>query len=135
MAVTQKLRLLLDLAMTALLLPLMACSLVGETVHERLGTAMAVLFLSHHALNARRYKGPEKGRRSLPRIAQTVVNFAPPLVTLGLIASRVILSLKVFFFLPISGRISLAWTIHMVCSYWGFFLMNIHIGMHWAAAF
>lgn len=49
MAVTQKPRLLLDLAMTALLLPLMAYSLVGETAHEWLGTAMAVLFLGRHA--------------------------------------------------------------------------------------
>ena len=132
MDATRKLRLLLDLAMTALLLPLMAYSLVGETVHEWLGTAMAVLFLSHHALNARWYQGLAKGRRSLPRIAQTVVNFALLLMTLGLTASGIILSRTVFSFLPISGGISFARTIHMVCSYWGFCLMSIHIGMHWS---
>lgn len=76
MTVRQKLRLLLDLAMTALLLPLMAYSLIGETAHEWLGTVMAVLFLSHHALNVRWYQVLAKGRWSLPRIAQTVVNFA-----------------------------------------------------------
>ena len=132
MTVRQKLRLLVDLAMTALLLPLMAYSLIGETVHEWLGTAMAVLFLSHHALNARWYQRLAKGRWSLPRIAQTVVDFALLLMTLGLIASGIVLSREVFSFLPISGGTSLARTIHMVCSYWGFCLTSIHIGMHWA---
>lgn len=131
MAVTQKLRLLLDLAMTALLLPLMAYSLIGETVHEWLGTAMVALFLGHHVLNVRWYKGLTKGRWSLPRIAQTVVNFALLLMMLGLIASGIILSRTVFSFHPISGGTSFARILHMVCSYWGFCLMSIHIGMHW----
>ena len=131
MAATQKLRLLLDLTMTALLLPLMAYSLIGETAHEWLGTAMAVLFLGHHALNAGWYKGLSKGRWSLPRVAQTAVNFALLLIMLGLITSGIVLSRTVFSFLPISGGTSFARTIHMVCSYWGFCLMSIHIGMHW----
>lgn len=131
MTAAQKLRLPLDLVMTALLLPLMAYSLIGETIHEWLGTAMAVLFLSHHALNAPWYKGLTKGRWSLPRIAQIVVNFALLLMALGLTVSGIILSRTVFSFLPISGGTSFARTTHMVCSYWGFCLMSIHIGMHW----
>ncbi|MBD5098784.1 MAG: DUF4405 domain-containing protein [Clostridiales bacterium] len=131
MAVTQKLRLLLDLAMTALLLPLMAYSLVGETAHEWLGTAMAILFLGHHALNVRWYKRLTKGRWSLPRIAQTAVNFALLFMILGLVVSGIVLSRAVFSFLPISGGASFARIMHMVCSYWGFCLMSIHIGMHW----
>lgn len=47
MAVRQKLRILVDMVMTILLLPLMAYSLVGETAHD----AMGILFLGHHALN------------------------------------------------------------------------------------
>lgn len=131
MTVRRKRQLLLDVAMTALLLLLMAYSLIGETAHEWLGTAMAVLFLSHHVLNVRWYKGLAKGRWSLPRIAQTVVNFALLFMMLGLIASGIILSRKVFSFLPISGGTSFARTVHMACSYWGFCLMSIHIGMHW----
>ena len=119
MTATQKLRLLLDLSMTALLLPLMAYSLIGETAHEWLGTAMAVLFLSHHALNMRWYQGLTKGRWSLPRIAQAVVNFALLFMMLGLIASGIILSRTVFSFLPISGGTSFGRTMHMVCAYWG----------------
>ena len=37
--------------MTVLLLLLMAYSLIGETVHEVIGTAILVLFIGHHILN------------------------------------------------------------------------------------
>lgn len=30
----------------------------------------------------------------------------------------------------ISGSISLARRIHLACSYWGFVLMSMHLGMH-----
>ena len=40
----------IDLVMTVLLLCQMAYILVGETVHEYLGTAMFVLFILHHLL-------------------------------------------------------------------------------------
>ena len=40
-----------DLAMTVLLLLLMAYSLVGEVLHEWMGITMLVLFLLHHIWN------------------------------------------------------------------------------------
>lgn len=133
MAVRQKLRILVDVAMTILLLPLMAYSLVGETTHEWLGTVMWVLFLGHHALNMNWYRGLTKGRWSLPRGFRTVVNSALLLMMLGLMASGIMLSREVFSFLPISGGTSFARTLHMVCAYWGFCLMSLHIGIHWGA--
>lgn len=132
MTAKRKLQLILDLAMTAFLFPLMAYSLVGETAHEWLGLAMCILFLGHHILNLRWYKGLAKGRWSLPRVMQTVVNFALLLMMLGLMVSGVILSRHVFSFLPISGGTSFARTLHLICSYWGFCLMSLHIGMHWS---
>lgn len=131
MTARQKLQILLDAAMTALLLPLMAYSLVGETAHEWLGFAMCILFAGHHALNLRWYKGLPKGRWSLPRIFQAGVNFALLFAALGLMVSGIILSRQVFSFLPISGGTSFARTLHMVCSYWGFCLTSLHIGAHW----
>lgn len=129
----QKLRILVDMAMTALLLPLMAYSLVGETAHEWLGTAMGILFLGHHALNIGWYRGLTKGRWSLPRAFLTAVNFALLLMMLGLMVSGIILSREVITFLPISGGTSFARTLHMVCAYWGFCLMSLHIGIHWGS--
>ncbi len=131
MSARRKLQLLLDFAMTALLLPLMAYSLIGETAHEWLGLMMYILFLGHHALNMRWYRVLTKGRWSLPRIIHTVLNFTLLFMTLGLMVSGIILSRQVFSFLPISGGTSFARTLHMVCSYWGFCLMSLHIGVHW----
>lgn len=131
MTVRQKLRILADIAMTALLLPLMAYSLVGETAHEWLGAAMCLLFLCHHVLNIGWYKGLAKGRWNPPRAFQTAINSALLLMMLGLMVSGIILSREVFAFLPISGGTSFARTSHMVCAYWGFCLMSLHIGIHW----
>ena len=41
-----------DLAMTLLLLLLMARQITGETAHEWLGAGMFALWVAHHALNA-----------------------------------------------------------------------------------
>ena len=131
MTIRQRFRILIDLTMTALLLPLMAYSLVGETVHEWLGIAIYVLWLVHHALNWSWYKGLTKGRWSLSRVFQTAINFALLLMMLGLMVSGIILSREVFAFLPFSGGASFARTLHMVCAYWGFCLMSLHIGIHW----
>ena len=131
MTIRQRFRILVDLAMTALLLPLMAYSLVGETVHEWLGIAIYILFLVHHTMNWHWYRGLAKGRWNLPRVFQTVLNFALLLMMLGLMVSGMILSREVFSFLPVSGWTSFARTMHMVCAYWGFCLMSLHIGIHW----
>lgn len=127
----RKLRILVDIVMAALLFPLMAYSLVGKTTHEWLGVAMFILFLGHHTLNIRWYKGLTKGRWSLPRAFQTAANSVLLLMMLGLMVSGIILSREVFAFLPILGGTSFARTLHMVCAYWGFCLMSLHIGIHW----
>lgn len=33
--------------------------------------------------------------------------------------------------LPIRGFSSIARQIHMICSFWGFVLMSLHLGFHW----
>ena len=76
MTIRQKLRILVDVAMTALLLPLMAYSLVGEAAHEWLGLAIFVLLLVHHALNFHWYRGLAKGQWNPLRAFQTAINFA-----------------------------------------------------------
>ena len=42
---------ILDIFMTAALPVLMTYSLAGETLHEIVGTAMLVVFITHHILN------------------------------------------------------------------------------------
>lgn len=120
-----------DLAMTVLLFCLMAYLLVGETAHEWLGVAMFGLFLLHHGLNGHWHHNLTKGRYTPMRVFQTVVDVLILLAMAGLMVSGVILSRVVFSFLPISGGMGFARTLHMLASYWGFLFISLHLGLHW----
>ena len=52
-----------DFVMTVLLLLLMARQLLGNVVHEWLGTGMFVLWILHHVLNASWHRRAGKGSR------------------------------------------------------------------------
>ena len=121
----------IDLAMTVLLLCQMSYLLIGEMAHEWMGTAMFVLFLLHHALNREWYQNLGKGRYSALRIFQTAVDFLVFLAMLGLMISGIMMSRVVFSFLPVSGGMGFARSLHMLSAYWGFLLMGVHIGLHW----
>ena len=120
-----------DLAMTVLLFLLMAYLLVGETAHEWLGLAMFLLFILHHVLNWRWYRSLFKGKYTPIRILQTLLNILLLASMIGLMVSGIILSRKVFDFLPVSGGMGFARMLHMLASYWGFLFMSLHLGLHW----
>ena len=85
----QKIKCIVDLGMTVLLLLLMAYTLVGEAAHEWLGMAMLVLFLLHHALNFKWLKNLPRGRYSGFRILQTVLAALILLTMLGSMVSGI----------------------------------------------
>ena len=120
-----------DAAMTVGLLFLMGYHLWGDTAHEWVGAGMFVLFILHHILNWRWWAGMFKGRYSVVRILQTVIDLLTLAAMLGLMVSGVILSSKVFAFLQIRGHMAFARRLHMVASSWGFLLMSAHLGLHW----
>lgn len=119
-----------DAAMTLGLLFLMGYHLWGDTAHEWVGAGMFVLFILHHVLNLRWRAGICKGRYTAVRALQTVINLLTLAAMLGLMVSGVILSSKVFAFLPIRGHLAFARRLHMAASYWGFLLMAAHLGLH-----
>lgn len=121
----------IDLVMTVLMFCQMAYLLIGETAHEWVGTLLFALFILHHALNWRWYRGLGKGRWPAARILQTAVNFLLLACMLGLMVSGVILSREVFRFLPVSGGMRFARILHMLSAYWGFVLVSVHAGLHW----
>ena len=121
----------LDCGMVILLPLLMAYALVGEQAHEWLGAAMLLLFLVHHALNWRWYRGLPRGKWPPARVFQAAVNAALLLVMIGLAVSGIMLSRHVFVFLPIRSGRSLARSLHMLSAYWGFCVMSLHLGLHW----
>ena len=63
-----------DVALTVLLLCLMAYQVTGEKLHEWLGIAMTVLVIIHQTLNAKWYGALFKGKYHAARILQTAVN-------------------------------------------------------------
>ena len=120
-----------DVAMTGVLLFLMSYSMIGDLTHEILGTAMLVLLILHHILNKHWHKNLFKGKYTAFRTAQTVLSVLVLLSVLGSAVSGIMISRHVFRFLNITVGASFARTLHMICAYWGFALMSLHLGFHW----
>lgn len=124
-------KIIIDIIMTILLICLMSYQIVGDFLHEWFGTGIFILFIMHHVLNYKWYPALFKGKYNTSRIMTTVIDFLVLFAMLGLMVSSVIMSQYVFTFLNISGGMQFARTTHLLCSYWGFVLMSLHLGMHW----
>ena len=120
-----------DIGMTVALLILMAYSLIGEEAHEWIGMSMFVLFIVHHILNIQWCKNLFKGKYTVFRTVQTLLVVMMLCCMIGSMVSGIVLSRHVFAALPIEGGSSWARTIHMLCGYWGFVIMSLHLGFHW----
>lgn len=124
-----------DVLMTLALLALMGFQFWGDAAHEWIGAGMFVLFILHNALNASWWRTLFKGRYTPVRTLLTAVDLLTLLAVLGLMVSGVILSRRMFAFLPIKGGMSFGRLLHMASSYWGFVLMSLHLGLHWEALY
>ncbi|MCH5266449.1 MAG: DUF4405 domain-containing protein [Lachnospiraceae bacterium] len=124
-------KMLIDIGMTGILLFLMAYALVGEAAHEWLGVSMFALFVLHHILNTGWIKNIGKGKYTAFRTVQTVLAALVLCTMAGSMISGIVLSRHVFAFLPNHGGQAIARTVHMLCAYWGFVLMSLHLGLHW----
>ena len=127
----QKLKMIIDVLLTIALLLLMPYGMVGEAAHEWIGAAMFVLFVIHHILNWKWTKHIGKGKYGAFRIVQTGLVFFILLSILGSMVSGIAISRHVFAFIRIRGISAPARTVHMICAYWGFVLMSLHLGLHW----
>lgn len=125
-------KLIVDAVMSALLLLLMAYELIDAAVHEWLGIAMFVLVILHHVLNRKWSGNVLKGKYSPLRVLQTVLVALVLISMLGSMVSGIILSRHALAFLPIHGGTGWARTVHLLCGYWGFVLMGLHLGLHWS---
>ena len=125
------LKLIVDAVMSTLLLLLMTYEMISAAVHEWLGIAMFVLVILHHVLNRKWSGNVLKGKYGPLRILQTVLVVLVLFSMLGSMVSGVILSRHALAFLPIHGGTSWARTVHLLCGYWGFVLMGLHLGLHW----
>lgn len=127
-----KIKMGIDLLMTVLLFCLMAYQVTGQKLHEWFGTGMLVLFLLHNILHIRWYGSLFKGKYTLLRTIQTIINISVLISMLCLGFSGIVLSRHIFAGLPIQGPMAIARIMHLAASYWGFVLMSIHLGFHWS---
>ena len=127
-----KIKMGIDVSMTVLLLLLMAYQITGQELHEWFGAGMLVLFLLHNILNIRWYGNLFKGKYTLLRVTQVIINLSVLASMLCLGFSGIVMSRHVFAELPIHGPMATARTMHLAASYWGFVLMSIHLGFHWS---
>ena len=127
----QIVKIVVDIAMTTVLLLLMTYELIGQVSHELLGIIMFVLFILHHNLNSRWTKNLIKGKYTALRTLQTVLVVSVLFSIAGSIFSGVMLSRHIFSFLPFGNGLSFARNMHMLSAYWGFAFMSLHLGFHW----
>ena len=121
-------KVIVDIAMTVILMLMMAYELVGREAHEWLGMALFALFIVHHALNRKWSKNVCKGKYTSFRIFQTIVVIIILITMLGSMISGIMLSEYVFSFIKPDGGYEIFRNIHMLSAYWGFVFMSIHIG-------
>ena len=126
----QILRIIIDLAMTVILLLQMGYLRVGETIHEWLGVSMFILFVIHHILNRKWIADVFHGKYTPFRVFQTLLVVLLLLTMTGSAISGVMLSKHIFSFLELDGM-WFARSLHMLCGYWNFVLMSLHLGLHW----
>ena len=125
------LKIVIDIAMIAALMLLMTYELIGQSNHEWIGMGMFILFLLHHVLNRKWIVSLAKGRWTPFRVWQTVLVLWVMISMIGSMVSGIILSRTVFIFLTFRSGKSWARTLHMLCAYWGFVGMSLHLGLHW----
>lgn len=120
-----------DLAMTVLLLLLMACSVTGQAVHEWLGIALSLLSVFHHLLNLRWLRSVAKGIYPPARILQSALAALLLLSMTAQVISGVAMSRHALPFLDLPLPVSAARLVHLSCGYWSFLLVSLHLGLHW----
>lgn len=122
----------LNLVMLLCILAVMDYRFTGNAVHEILGVVILLLFTGHNALNRRWYKTIGRGKTSLLRILQSIVNFLLLAVMVTVTVTGVLISQTVFPAFSLSGNLWIH-ELHTLSAYSGLILSAIHLGFHWNA--
>ena len=118
-------RKVIDVGMMILLLLLMAFPFTGQDIHIFLGIIMIVFFIIHHYLNRRWYLSLFKGKKTKIQILFITINSLLLISIFGVVLSGLTLA----GYVPIMSYF-LARKMHLVCSYWSYLLMGLHVGLH-----
>ena len=118
-------RKVIDVGMMILLLLLMAFPFTGQDIHIFLGIIMIAFFIIHHYLNRRWYLSLFKGKKTKIQILFITINSLLLISIFGVALSGLTLA----GYVPIMSYF-LARKMHLVCSYWSYLLMGLHVGLH-----
>ena len=123
-------RMIVDSAMTVLLILLMSYQVTGEAFHEWVGMSMTVILIVHHVLNIKWYSVLFKGKYNAYRVITTLVNTLLLVsIVLTALCGMSMSSYAVPFMNGIFDMI-FAKTTHLALSFWSFILMGLHLGLH-----
>ncbi len=123
-------KLILDLALAALIFLLMSYALVGEFWHEVLGVAIFFLAALHQLKNKAWYLALPRGNYNLRRAVLAALNLLLLILMLLQIFSGVVLS-KELFSVNLGVSAATMRLVHLAAAYWLFVLIFLHAGLHW----
>ncbi|MDR1608034.1 MAG: DUF4405 domain-containing protein [Deltaproteobacteria bacterium] len=126
-----RLRLAIDLALIMSFLSAMPYMVLGERHHEWIGVTIFFLLAIHLIFNRQSLLAIFKGHFFSKRAINIVIYVLAAVAILGLIASGVLISRYVFSALSIPKLTYWARLTHLLFSYWGFFLVSLHLGYNW----
>ncbi len=121
---------IVDVALTVLLLLLMAYQVTGEMAHEWIGMSMTVVVIIHQILNRKWYGAIFGGKYTPYRRITTILNillFASFALTAFCGMS---MSSYAVPFLYGMAPVFFVRRMHLSMSHWSFVLMGLHLGMH-----
>lgn len=72
-----------------------------------------------------------RGRYTLLRVVQTILVLVMLVLMIGSMVSGILLSNHIFPSVRIAGISEQTVLVHILCAYWGFVVMSMHLGIHW----
>jgi hypothetical protein len=124
-------RLFLDFLAACLLLAALAYDWLGNAAHEVIGTVMFLLLIAHGIFNRRWYGTIAKGWREPRRAVTKTITVSLLMIMLALVVTSVIISQKVFSFLPMASTPT-SRQIHALVAYLVLLAVGAHLGLHWS---
>ena len=123
-------RIVVDILMVFAIFFLMGYPFWGEELHEWAGTCLLMLFIGHHILNAHWHKSLFRRKFNSLRTLTLIVDVLVLALMATQMISGIMMSQYVFCFIDLDFDYDLAVQLHILCAYWGFVLLGIHLGLH-----
>lgn len=123
-------KIVIDALMYVLFLLLMGQHLASGALHEWIGVGLFACFIVHNLLNRKWYKALFKGRYTVLRSVQTIINLLLMFSFLACMVSALMISGGVFQNMRIPGMMMFGRKLHMASTAWCFVFMSMHLSMH-----